>query len=80
MLFEGYATVPKLIFLPHLIATNYMYTGFFIIYQSASNCPVGDSAIGTLRSMDDDGRENVAEKVNSRSFNLHQDFSKSLTL
>ena len=25
-------------------------------------------------------RENVAEKVNSRSFNLHRDYSKSLTL
>ena len=29
--------------------------------------------IGTLRSEDGDGRENVAEKVNSRSFNLHRD-------
>ena len=36
-----------------------------------------------LRSEDGDGRENVAEKVNSRSFNLHRDYSKyskSLTL
>ena len=38
------------------------------------------SKLGTLRSEDDDGRENVAEKVNSRSFNLHRDYSKSLTL
>ena len=36
--------------------------------------------IGTLRSKDGDGRENVVEKVNSRSFNLHRDYSKSLTL
>ena len=36
--------------------------------------------IGTLRSEDGDGRENVAEKANSRSFNLHRNYSKSLTL
>ena len=36
--------------------------------------------VGTLRSEDGDGRENVAEKVNSRSFNLHRSYSKSLTL
>ena len=36
--------------------------------------------IGTLRSEDGDGRENVVEKVNSRFFNLHRDYSKSLTL
>ena len=36
--------------------------------------------IGTLRSEDGDGRETVAEKVNSRSFNLHRDYSNSLTL
>ena len=36
--------------------------------------------LGTLRSEDGDGKENVAEKVNSRSFNLHSDYSKSLTL
>ena len=36
--------------------------------------------IGTLRSEDGDGSENVAEKVNSRSFNLYRDYSKSLTL
>ena len=29
---------------------------------------------------DGDGGENVTEKVNSRSFNLHSDYSKSLTL
>ena len=36
--------------------------------------------IRTLRSEDSDGRENVAEKVNSLSSNLHCDYSKSLTL
>ena len=36
--------------------------------------------LGTLRSEDGDGSENVAEKVNSRSFNLHSDYSKSQTL
>ena len=36
--------------------------------------------IGTLRSEDGDGSENVAEKVNSLSFNLYRDYSKSLTL
>ena len=35
---------------------------------------------GTLRSEGGYGRENVAEKVNSRSINLHCDYSKSLTL
>ena len=35
---------------------------------------------GTLRSEDSDGSENVAEKVNSRPFNLYRDYSKSLTL
>ena len=34
--------------------------------------------VGTLRSEDGDGRENVAEKVNSCSFNLHRDYSNSL--
>ena len=36
--------------------------------------------IGTLRSEVGDGSKTVAEKVNSRSFNLHRDYSKSLTL
>ena len=36
--------------------------------------------VRTLRAEDGDGSENVAEKVNSRSFNLHRDYSKSLTL
>ena len=35
---------------------------------------------GSLRSEDGEGRENVAEKVNSRSFNLHRNYSKLLTL
>ena len=38
------------------------------------------NSIGTLRSEDGDGSENVDEKVNLRSFNLHRDYSKSLTL
>ena len=38
------------------------------------------SLIGTLRSKDVDGSENIPEKVNSWSFNLHRDYSKSLTL
>ena len=41
---------------------------------------VENDKLGTLRSEDGDGRESVAEKVNSRSFNLHGDYSKSLTL
>ena len=37
--------------------------------------------LGNLRSEDGDGRENVAEKMNSRFLNLHRDYSiKSLTL
>ena len=36
--------------------------------------------VPTLRSEGGDGRESVAEKVNSRSSNLHRDYSKSLTL
>ena len=35
--------------------------------------------LGTLRSESSDGRENVAEKVNSPSFILHRDYSKSLS-
>ena len=37
-------------------------------------------SLGTLRSGDGEDSENVDEKVNSRSFNLHRDYSKSLTL
>ena len=48
----------------------------FIIYFTVT----GAKKIGTLRSEDGDGSENVAEKVNSHSFNLHRDYSKSLTL
>ena len=33
----------------------------------------------TLRSEDCDGSENVAEKVNSRSFNLHRDLILHVT-
>ena len=37
----------------------------------SGNLPVPAPLLGTLRSGDNDGRENVAEKV--RSFNLHRD-------
>ena len=37
-------------------------------------------SIGTLRSEDGDGSENIALKVNSRSFKLHHDSSNSPTL
>ena len=56
------------------------------VAASLSCFPVSFSALclwgvlGSLRSEDGDGRENVAEKVNSRSFNLHRGYSKSLTL
>ena len=48
----------------------------FFIYFTVT----GAKKIGTLRSEDGDSSENVAEKVNSHSFNLHRDYSKSLTL
>ena len=49
--------------------------------QKCGGAGVGKTiGIGTLRSEDGDGRENVAEKVNSCSFNLHRDYSKLLTL
>ena len=41
---------------------------------------VADYSLGTVRSEDGDGSENVAEKVKFRSFNHHRDYSKSLTL
>ena len=37
-------------------------------------------AVRILRSQCGDDSENVAEKLNSHSFNLHCDFLKSLTL
>ena len=51
-----------------------------IVSEVCDSRPLPPCIIGTLRSEDGDGRENVAEKVNSRSFNLHRDYSKSLTL
>ena len=36
--------------------------------------------LGTSKSEDGDGGESVTEKKNSRSFNIHRDYSKSLTL
>ena len=47
---------------------NHLWTKFYIVTIQ----------IGTLRSEDGDGRENVAEKVDSFSFNLYRDYSKSL--
>ena len=47
---------------------------------NASPPPPPPESSGTLRSEDGEGSENVSEKVNSRSFNLHRDYSKSLTL
>ena len=49
------------------------------IFNATQRCNIVATLIGTLRSEDGDGRENVAEKVNSCSFNLHRDYSKSLT-
>ena len=49
-------------------------------FMTSPRAPVPNQTLGTLRSEDGDGGENVAEKVNSRSFNLHSDYSKSLTL
>ena len=49
-------------------------------FHGRRRCRVVRSLLATLRSEDGDGSENVAEKVNSRSFNLHRDYSKSLTL
>ena len=56
----------------------------FVVQTSASL--TADSALPvvlalrTLRSEEGDGREHVAKKVNSRSFNLHRHYSESLTL
>ena len=61
---------------------RYIFDGYLSRVYVLAQCTgrVAVSRIGTLRSEDGDGRENVAEKVNSRSFNLHRDYSKSLTL
>ena len=62
----------------------YLAVSFFIfIFLLLHNRPFFScelTTLGTLRSEDGDGRESVAKKVNSRSFNLHRDYSKSLTL
>ena len=50
------------------------------ILQFITSCAVPESTISeTLRSKEGGGRENVAETVNSCSFNLHRAYSKSLT-
>ena len=41
---------------------------------------VQEEILETLTSEDGNGSENVTEKVNSRFFNLHRDYSKSLIL
>ena len=53
------------------------FLDFLMLYSYET--AFGDT-LGSLRSEDGDGRESVAEKVNSRSFNLHRGYSKSLTL
>ena len=50
-----------------------------LFFSSPTPTPLRWRSIGTLRSEDSDGRESVVEKVNSCSFNLHRDYSKSLT-
>ena len=65
------------------------FQGGFTPFESIDEIPNCDHlnkrfravlSCGFLRSEDSDGRGNVAEKVNSRSLNLHPDYSKSLTL
>ena len=53
---------------------------YFFAGQLRNSSAVEATRVGTLRSEDGDGRQNVAEKVNSRSFNLHRNYPKSLTL
>ena len=48
--------------------------------DAASHTLLPEVKLGTSRSEDGDGRENVAEKVNSLPFNLHRGYSKALTL
>ena len=53
-------------FLGHLLA----YDLFYVLGRT----------LGISRSEDGVGNKNVAEKLNSRSFNLRRDYSKLLTL
>ena len=53
---------------------------FFFFDVPVPVAVIDQKRLGTLRSEDGDRRENVAEKENSHSFNLHCDYSKSLTL
>ena len=41
---------------------------------------VGSSSLGSLRYHDGDDNENVAQKLNSRSFIRYRDYSNSFTL
>ena len=50
----------------------------FLQWQRTLSCVPADK-IGTLRSEEGDCGGNVAGKVNSCYFNLHRDYSKSLT-
>ena len=43
------------------------------LWRKSAYC--GEKVIGTLNKIDGDGSENIAQKVNSRSFNLHRDSS-----
>ena len=76
---------------PCSLGTGYKHLGVslfpskFFHWIACLNClkeifTVLSFLIGTLRSEDGNGSERVAEKVNSPSFNLHRDYSKSLTL
>ena len=66
----------------HIVSldSEYVLHVYWMIFQIVSYLYTVMITIGTLRCEDGDGRKNVAEKVNSRSFNLHRDYSKSLTL
>ena len=60
-------------------------SGNFVLYKetAAVYCLILESwfkSVGTLRSEDGDGNENVDEKVNFLSFNLHCNYTMSLTL
>ena len=87
----GLQVFPPLAAVPCSLGTGYKHLGVslfpskFFHWIACLNCikeifTVLSFLIGTLRSEDGNGSEKVAEKVNSPSFNLHRDYSKSLTL
>ena len=67
----------KLIFLKTYL---FVWTGSETLTLPSPPLPRPTMLVATLTSEGGDGRENVAEKVNSRSSNLHRDYFKSLTL